>query len=500
MMFINPIVDILLIAGLVPAVTTLAGFFIKRGETSRYLGLIGFAGYIILIIYLLQPDVWNTNLNLYLSDVLGSSKLSLNGFSRFFIIVFSLIALPSFLESVNYMEKDRNLGSYYTLVGVMIFGLIGITMADDLFTFFVFWEAMAISSYVLVGFRYHLDEPLEAAVKYIVISGVASLLLLYGISIVYGMVGVLVIEDILSFISLHGNQVFFTILLAGSLFLIGFGVKAAYFPLWTWLPDAHPAAPSPISALLSGIVIKAGILGLAKFALPFFLIDSEIFYPVFLVITVLTLTAANLMALMQDDIKRLLAYSSIANIGFILIGYTVAVKGYVDIGLTAALSHVFTHALGKGAAFLAVGGILYLVHNRSIRKLEGFGRLYPGVAGVLMLALFSLGGLPPLPGFWSKWLLIMSAVDAGEYLLAFLGVINSVFAVIYYMWLFQRLFLSKPSDELKRGMEVPPYLGSSLLVISLFLIAFGLYPGLIYEPAYSAASFISDLLRNFNIF
>ena len=116
MIFINPIVDILLIAGLVPAITTLAGFFIKRREISRYLGLIGFAGYIILIIYLLQPDVWNTNLNLYLSDVLGSSKLSLNGFSRFFIIVFSLIALPSFLESVNYMEKDRNLGLQWQMI------------------------------------------------------------------------------------------------------------------------------------------------------------------------------------------------------------------------------------------------------------------------------------------------------------------------------------------------------------------------------------------------
>ncbi len=495
MQLVNPIFDVLIISGLVPIITTLLAFFLKDREKLRYLGFVGFIGYIILIIYILQDFVWTNNFELTLMDIPGSSKLALNDFSKFFILVFSILALPTYLHSINYMEEDRNLSNYYVLVGVMLFGLIGITVADDLFTFFVFWEAMAISSYVLVGFRYHLDEPLEAAVKYIVISGVASLILLYGISFVYGLAGALTIDSILSFLGGVGGQSIYPVLFAASLFMIGFGVKAAYFPLWTWLPDAHPAAPSPISALLSGIVIKAGILGLAKFALPFFLVESRIFYPVFLAITLLTLTVANLMALMQDDIKRLLAYSSIANIGFILIGYTVAVKGYVDIGLASAFAHVFTHALGKGAAFLAVGGILYLIHTRSISKLEGFGKLYPSVAGVLMLALFSLGGLPPLPGFWSKWLLIFSAVEAGELLLAFFGVINSVFAVIYYIWLFQRLFFSEPSEELKKSKPLPPYLGSSLLMIGILLLAFGLYPNLIYEPAYAAASFLESLFQ-----
>ncbi|HIQ13719.1 MAG TPA: hypothetical protein EYH44_05010 [Thermoprotei archaeon] len=494
MQLINAIFDILIISGLVPLLTVLAAFFLKN--RVRYLGVIGFIGYLVLILYILQDGVWNGNLKLLLMDIPGSSSLSINDFSKFFILVFSILALPTYLHSINYMEKDRNLGSYYTLLGIMMFGLIGLTLADDLFTFFVFWEAMAISSYILVGFRYHLDEPLEAAVKYIVISGVASLLLLYGISFVYGLVGALTLENILIYLEGVAGQSIYPIILAGSLFMIGFGVKAAYFPLWTWLPDAHPAAPSPISALLSGIVIKAGILGLAKFGIPFFLVEPKLFYPTFLVITLLTLTVANLMALMQSDIKRLLAYSSIANIGFILIGYTVAVKGYIDIGLASAFAHVFTHALGKGAAFLAVGAILYLIHTRDISQLEGFGRVYPSVAIILMLSLLSLGGLPPLPGFWSKWLLILSAVEAGEYLLAFFGVFNSVLAVIYYMWLFQRFFFSQPSEELKEVKSVPPYLGSSLMMLGIILLSFGLFPNFIYIPAYSAASYIASLLES----
>ena len=495
MIFINPIYDVLIISGIIPIVTAVLGLYLKGRGAERYLGMVGFIGYLILLFYLLQPDIWRLEYSITLSPITGSSRLTISPFTKFFILVFSLLALPAYLQSIDYMEKDRNLTNYYTLIGTMMFGLIGLSLADDLFTFFVFWEAMAISSYVLVGFRYHLDEPVEAAVKYIVISGVGSLLLLLGISYTYGLVGVLTLDEILSFLSASNiANIIYPLLLISSLFLIGFGVKAAYFPLWTWLPDAHPAAPSPISALLSGIVIKAGILGLSKFALPFFLEISSVYYPIYLIITVLTLTLANMMALLQDDIKRLLAFSSIVNIGFILIGFSIAVKGSVELGLASAFSHVLTHAIGKGAAFLSVGGILYLTHTRSIKKLEGLGRIYPGVAMVLMLALFSLGGLPPLPGFWSKWLLILSAVEAGEWILAFLGVFNSVLAVLYYLWLFQRLFLSKPSEELEGELEVPPYLGAALLIVTIFLIAFGIFPNLIYEPAYEAARYIASLM------
>ncbi len=484
MIMVNPVVDILLISGLAALLSPLLASLVKAD--NRFLGIPGAIAYLVLLLYLLQPDVWGSDYVWEPFRGLVGSLLALDGFSKFFILVFSLVALPAYLHSIDYMSEDRHLPLYYALVGIMLFGLIGLSMAKDLFTFFVFWEAMAISSYVLVGFRYHLDEPVEAAVKYLVMSGVASLLLLLGISIVYGLVGSLKIDVVVLFIEQAGDTpALYPMLLATTLFLVGFGVKAAYFPFWTWLPDAHPAAPSPVSALLSGIVIKAGIVGLARFGIPFITALSSILYPALLVITVVTITLANLMALMQSDIKRLLAYSSIANIGFILIGFVSSVYGAGIVGLASAFTHVLSHALGKGLAFLAVGGILYVLHTREIVRLEGFGKKYPGLAVALMIALLSLGGMPPLPGFWSKWFLILSAWEAGEYLLAFVGVVNSVFAIIYYLWLLQRIFFAEPAQPYEK--EVPGYLLASLTILIFVMLLLGVYPELMYRYAFEAA-------------
>jgi len=216
MMLVNPVIDILLISGLAAVVVPLLGGLVRADK--RFLGLVGVLAYIVLLAYLLQPDVWGSVHRYEPFQGLFSSSLTLDGFSKFFILVFSILAIPVYLHSIDYMARDRNLVLYYTLTGIMMFGLIGLSMADDLFTFFVFWEAMAISSYVLVGFRYHLDEPVEAAVKYLVMSGVASLLMLYGISIIYGLVGSLRISAVVAY--LQGGVVgpsIYPVLLAATL-------------------------------------------------------------------------------------------------------------------------------------------------------------------------------------------------------------------------------------------------------------------------------------------
>jgi len=491
----NMLINLLILMGIFTLTTPLLGWFLRRYKYEKYLGIWASIDFLAALIYtFLNNNIGNGYIVYsYASPV--SSLLRLDNFSIFFIYVFLIIGFVSALHSIGYMSEDRHLTGYYTLMQTMLIGLVGLAIADDLFTFFIMWEVMAISSYVLVGFRYHLEEPVEAAMKYIIISGVGSLLMLYAISYVYGAVGSLQFPNIISYIhSLAINKAapltvsaFPVIALIASLFIVGFGIKAAYFPFWTWLPDAHPAAPSPISALLSGIVIKAGILGLVKFALPFIIFESAIFSKVLIVITVLTMTVANILALLQSDIKRLLAYSSVANIGFIMIGISVASEGGLIQGLSSAFTHVFSHALGKGLAFLAAGAIIYSMETREISKMEGLGRVKPYIASALMLALFSLGGLPPLPGFWSKWFLIFSAVSVGDWILAFVGVLNSVLAIIYYIWLFQRIFLHEPTEEAKNGRRIPFSIKLSLLILSITMIAIGIYPDLIYIPATKAA-------------
>lgn len=485
---------VLLIMGSFAFATPLMGYLINK-KYEKYLGFWAALSFLISIFYVFllhQPNAPPSYLEIFPSPI--SSSLRFDGVTYFFTLVFLILGFVSALHSVSYMEHDKNLTIYYTLMQLMMIGLVGLAMADDLFTFFVFWEGMAISSYILVAFRYHLDEPVEAGMKYLIMSGVGSLLLLYGISFVYGVIGGLHLEQIYAYAaSLLSGGLYLPVLIV-SLFLVGFGIKAAYFPFWTWLPDAHPAAPSPISALLSGIVIKAGILGIVRYALPFILIDSSIYAPALVIISALTMTVANIIALLQEDIKRLLAYSSIVNIGFILIGVAAAGYGVVEYGLSSAFSHVFSHALGKGLAFLAVGGILYSMETREIIKLEGFGRKHPLTAMALAMALLSLAGMPPLPGFWSKWFLILSALGAGQWLLAFIAVFNSVLAVLYYLWLIQRMFLSEPTKYVEESHEIAFTIKASLLILIGIMLLLGVYPQLLYDVAHTGAKAVLQMM------
>jgi proton-translocating NADH-quinone oxidoreductase chain N len=479
-------VNVLLVMGVFTLLTPILGYLGGKKIEVRlgYWTIINFVVTLFYVLFNYAGDV--QYIMLFISPI--SSSLRFDGLSFFFTIVFLIVGIAAAIHSISYMERDRNLTIYYTLMQIMVMGLIGITVSDDLFTFFVFWEVMAISSYVLVAFRYHLDEPVEAGMKYIIMSGVGSLLLLYGISYVYGVVGGLQISDIYLSLSYIVNTGFSLPVLIVSLFLIGFGIKAAYFPFWTWLPDAHPAAPSPISALLSGIVIKAGIVGIVRFALPYIIVNSRMFAPILFILSAATMTVANLIALMQDDIKRLLAYSSIVNIGFILIGLAAAGYGAFEYGVTSSFTHVLSHALGKGLAFLAVGGIIYSMETREIRLLEGFGRRHPIVGVSLAIAMLSLAGMPPLPGFWSKWFLILSALSVDLWILALLGVFNSVLAVLYYLWIIQRMFLSEPTDDVVKSHSISVSIKVSLLFLVAIMVLLGVFPQLLYYLAHEGAS------------
>jgi len=466
--------------------TPLINFILK--DRVKYLGVWAAISFLIsLILSILNIDYVLNNGPIEIA-VIGSpidSRLVIDLMGLFFTIIFLIVSLAAAIHSVSYMEHDKHLPSYYLLLQLMTTGLVGLTYAADLFTFFVLWELMAISSYVLVAFRYHLDEPVEAGVKYLLMSGLGSLIMLYGISFVYGITGSLNIHLIIKMLPTAPITLLVFVL---SLLLIGFGIKAAFFPFWTWLPDAHPAAPSPISAVLSGIVIKAGILGIIRFVVP---AAGNLSYSLGIsmaVVAALTMTVANLLALLQEDIKRLLAYSSITNIGFILIGISAAIYGSQISGISSAILHTFSHALGKGLAFLAVGAIIHTLKTRRISDIEGLGKVMPLTAASLIIALLGLAGMPPLPGFWSKWFLIYSSIEAGLWGLAVLGVLNSVLAVIFYLWLLQRVFFAEPTEVvLEKGAKESIWIKISLILLIAIMLIYGFYPQPFYNLAIKAA-------------
>ncbi|MEM3393901.1 MAG: complex I subunit 5 family protein, partial [Candidatus Methanomethylicia archaeon] len=259
-----------------------------------------------------------------------------------FTLGFILLGLISTLHSIDYMSHDTGLPAYYSLLLLMVCGMIGVIMAGDFLTLYVFWELMSISSYCLVGFRKHLWEPVEAGFKYLLMSAVGSAFILFSMSYLYGLTGSLSFAQItLSLMNAKSSPLLYLLFI---LLIVGFGVKAAIVPFHSWLPDAHPAAPSPISAMLSGVVIKTGVYAIIRTSYLIFDVSIVDYRLMLAFLSVLTMSVGNILALVQKDIKRLLAYSSIAQIGYLLLALSLG----TEFGLMAGIVHFFNHALMKG--------------------------------------------------------------------------------------------------------------------------------------------------------
>lgn len=410
-------------------------------------------------------------------DMLSVFMAGSIGFLGFLVAVYS----------VSYMEKETRLTEFYTLVIFMMAGMTGIVMAGDLFTLFVFWELMGLSSYVLVAFLKRTWGPIEAGFKYLIMSATAGAFLLLSMAIIYGMTGTLNLATLAD--SLRGAPASPWITALFSTLVIGFGVKSAIVPLHTWLPDAHPEAPSPISALLSGIVIETGLYAMTR-------VLYVIFEPGFLrlpiaAIAVLTMTLANVMALLQNDLKRLLAYSSIAQIGYMLVGLSAG----TSYGLMGTFLHVFNHSLMKGMAFLSAGSIVHEAHTRDIDSLKGIGRMMPLTSVSLFIAVLGLGGVPATNGFISKFVLFNSAIGVGMAWLAIVGILNSALSMGYYLRV-MKILLSTPEEGVK-AHEAAPLMVGVTVVMAILIVILGLWPTPVIGFANKAAEALVLGLNNY---
>jgi len=386
------------------------------------------------------------------------------------------------IYSVSYMEKESRLTEFYTLITFMMAGMTGIVLAGDLFTLFIFWELMGLSSYVLVAFLKRSWGPIEAGFKYLVMSATAGAFLLLSMAILYGFTGSLNFAQISA--SLRGVEFTPWLTVLFSTLILGFGVKSAIVPLHTWLPDAHPEAPSPISALLSGIVIETGLYGLTRVL--FLTFEPGVFKMPIAFLAVLTMTLANVMALLQNDIKRLLAYSSIAQIGYMLVGLA-AGSAYGVMGL---FLHVFNHSMMKGMAFLTAGSIVHETGTRDLRNLRGVGKMMPVTSLSLFIALLGLGGVPGTNGFISKYHLFSAAFGSGLEWLGIMGVLNSALSMAYYIRIMQVL-LGSP-DEGFKAHEAPVLMVGVTLVMAIIIVFLGVWPA----PIISFATEASEALVN----
>ena len=417
---------------------------------------------------------------------LDSIWLHADGIS--FLMAAMVLGLGTFVVMFSgpYIAGEVGEEKYYAMLLAIIGIMVGLGSARDLFNLWMWFEAMAVSSYLLVAFYRERSASLEAGMKYLVQSATGSVLVLLGIALVLGQAGTLDMDQIRSVIASESTAPL-SLLLAGALFVIGFGVKVAFVPLHTWLPDAHSQAPSGISAMLSGVVIEAGLVAMLR-ALSTLGGFAVSWGTLLLAFGALNMFFGNLMALRQKQIKRMLAYSSLSHIGYILIGIGIALTNGTPAGAQGAAFHLFNHMLMKGLAFLAVGALMFALLDRNgihrpleVNDLSGAAKRYPLAAFALSVALLALGGLPPLSGFMSKWQIFVAGFEGSNPWLMGLVIfaaLNSVLSLAYYAPVVNMLYRRNVGEVVQQGSSIPFAMNIPLVVFTLGIIIIGLMPSL----------------------
>ncbi len=398
-------------------------------------------------------------------------------------ILSSFIALIGLLVAIYSFDYLREVptAKYYTMYLLLLTGATGIVLTGDIFNLFVFFEILCISSYSLVAYQGN-KAGIEASVKYLVQGSIGSSLLLLGIGLIYGQYGTLNMGDLAGKIEGISSPSAFVPLV---LMITGLGVEAAIFPLNAWLPDAHSSAPSSISAVLSGVAIGVGLYSIARILFTVF--GGTALLETLAVIGLLTLLVGELSALSQDDVKRLLAYSSIGQMGLIAFGLGLATGE----GVTGGLFQLLSHGLSKALLFLSVGYMIYRSGSKKISDLQGSWKRTPVASLGFAVGAFSLVGLPPFIGFPGKFLIVRSALLKGELFYTVL-VAFVLFATVveggYFFRVVQIIFFKGTGGRrLKR--EVAPVSGLiPLVVLMLLILIVGVYPGLITGLIDSAAA------------
>ncbi len=379
------------------------------------------------------------------------------------------------LYSGRYLALDRRYETYYPLLLLMVAGLVGMVLAADLFNLYMFCELMSVAAYVLVAFRRRLDTAIEAGFKYLVMGSIGTVTILMGISFVYRETGTLALSQTVGTPGIWMR--------AGvACFLVGLGIKSAIVPLHTWLPDAHGRAPSSISAMLSGIIIQSAFYTLIKVSLGLGFPAHDLGM-LLIVLSLLNMTLGNGMALMQTYTKRLLAYSTIAQMGYVMLSVGIGLRYDVPVAIQAGFFLLLAHAVMKGVAFLCKGVCHFYCDATRIEDLHGTAIRLPLVAVAFSVALLGLAGVPPLAGFAGKWFILMGALRSSD-TLGYVGLavflLNSLLALGYYLPLIGRLFttpIAGEGAETLARVRISPWMAVPIVVLGVLVLAIGLYPG-----------------------
>lgn len=465
----------------------------ERGHNNRLYSAIAFGALAICIGFVIFRVISGEVLPAvaFSQDVLADDMLG-----SFFALALLIVSLMVTASSWNYMKGKANPAAYYSLILLSSVGMVLIAYSTDLLMLFVSWELMSLPTYALAAFAKRDPISNEAAIKYFMFGALSSGILVLAIGFVYGITGTTNIgESIKAMASLDPDLIPIG-LVAIALFIAGFGFKMGLVPFHMWLPDAYEGSPTTIGALLAAGTKKAGfaaairVVVLGMFALN---LDWTI---TLAVIAVFTMTLGNFGALIQKSLPRILAYSSIAQAGYILIG--LAIAPYSDQALSGSLFHIFNHAIMKSTGFIAAAAVATALAGYSLEKYRGLGIRMPLTAIALAISLLALAGVPPLNGFWSKLVIFGAAINSSAYVwwgpyLAIAGVLNSALSLGYYAWIIRKMYMEQGPDMSK--IKEPKAILAVLLFGLVFMVVFGVWHAPLLEFATISVPDLTNLIN-----
>ncbi len=486
----SPPVILIAILGTIGMILPVISILRKEKGSSSLYGAIAFGALIASIGYVVYEVFTN---QIPQSALFSGDVLANDSFSALFAIAMLIVSIMTTVGSFNFMRGQSHPAVYYSLILLSTIGMVLVAYSTDLVMLFVAWELMSIPTYVLAGFMKKNPSSNEAALKYFLFGALSSAIIVYGISLVYGLTGSTNIGVVIAGLATLDPQMMPLAILAVGMFIAGFGFKMGLVPFHMWLPDTYEGAPPTITALLAAGTKKAGFAAALRVIIMGTIALNLDWTFALAVIAVMTMTVGNVAAIMQKNISRMLAYSSIGHAGYILIG--LAVAPFTVLGIQGSLFHILNHAVMKGAAFIAIAGIVVALGITNIDKLKGLGRKMPIISIGLVISLLALAGVPPTSGFWSKLMLFGAALDTGvpswAPWLAIAGVLNSALSLAYYGWIIRKMYFE---GETEKRIAEPKSIIAVMIFSIIFLVGIGVYPDPIIDFTKTAVPSLSAMI------
>ena len=486
----------------------------KYIKVKRALAVIATAVSFLCVILLIKPILingeiivsWMGNWSPIGGKAFGIG-LQIDSLGMFLALIITGASLLSVIYSLKYMSHDNGLEKYYVLFLLLTSSMIGFVFTGDLFNMYVMLEIMTFAAIALTAFRNYKDKSVEAAFKYIVTGSLGSSLILLGTCLIYSETKTLNLAEIAVVIKAMESMTP-TLIVAFSLMMVGYAVKAFMVPCHTWPTDAHMAAPSSISMILSGVMSKTGIYAIIRLVFMIFGLASN--KPVgylILVWGVITMVIGVSMALLQHDFKRLLAFHSVSQIGYIItaLGIAIIETGEVSVlAMTGGTYHMINHAIFKGLLFLTAGAILYTTGTTDLESVSGLGKRMPFTMAMFLFGAAGISGIPPFNGFASKWMIYEAGFTGSLGIVSIIAVVVSALTLASFIKVGHSVFFGPIKKEHKNIEDVPTSMKIPMGVLALGIVIFGLFPKVIVnkilipviKSVYDLTGYVSSALGN----